>query len=163
MLKECSPPEPSLPIILEGTVEEIDTGPSTLLDANITEFQHSQLNSSNFGISTWNVNGVSINGHLPTMLWLSQRFSLDINALIDTRHTASSTHFNVSLWKSFHPSGTIIHSNTSPMQKSGGSMLLLNGQWAQRYVKSYNDPSDLGIVHDSIFRLDSGFLHVIVV
>ena len=163
MLKNCSPPDPSIPIILEGIIEEIDPAPSDLLDANITEFQHSQLNSSNFGISSWNVNGISINGHLPTMLWLSQRFALDINALIDTRHSSSSSHFNTSLWKSFHPSGSVIHSNTSPSQKSGGSMLLLNGQWAQRYVKSYNDPSDLGIVHDSIFRLDSGLLHIIVV
>ena len=113
------------------------------------------------GIGTLNINSLKYDD-LPHIAWLMKRLHLNILTLQDTRTPIFQRAGLAASWKThMGPSAHISfsHPDNSPIQV-GGQIILSDSNAGLRKTSSWEDPSNLGIIHEQCYDCSTTIISV---
>jgi hypothetical protein len=114
-------------------------------------------------VATWNINGfgVSTNSKLSEIIWIMAHHRYDVLVLIDTqldpRQSQFAKHFARAYSKDvFSCEGFQCFSHPcKPNSRVGGQLVLVSPKWGAASIRSYTDPTSLGIISCTSLRTRS--------
>ncbi len=114
------------------------------------------------GIGLLNINAVCT-AKLGVAHWLAS-FGISITVLVDTRTSLTAQRFLVNDWRQLAGKEAQIQFSTQHDNVSvGGQAHLLSGFWGRHFQRSWSDPSNLGVVFETTYRIGTDTLRIISV
>jgi hypothetical protein len=143
--------------ILDENIDESIIIKEGIMIRRIGSAKHGQ------GIGFVNINGLQqdIEDKLPWIAFIMKELKLGALACIDTRLTDSGKEFISRLWTEEYSGGGIVFSPNRMECRIGGQCLFMNEHFKQVHIKTWNDPSNLGLVMENTFRGRLGKIRII--
>ena len=120
--------------------------------------------STNLGISVMNKPKFHDDSLQLGLLFWSK--GCGVNLFVDTQCATSRHSFMEKTWKNLAGSQASIHfsaQGTSTANKVGGQLALLDAYWSRRLIKTWSDPSLLGLVYELKMSTHEGVVRIISV
>ena len=133
----------------------------------VTVHHDHPLSLSHVGIGFWNVNGNSIDKALTWHSWMLQQHSIDVLVMIDSRDPPALGAVLKNALRHELPQHSVAITNTSsPLSTAklviGGITMLVAPRLAPRRIKTWSDPSGLGLILATTFRTPSNELLLVI-
>jgi hypothetical protein len=143
--------------IPEGNVDETLIIQEGIMIRRIGTAKHTQ------GLGFVNINGLQqdIEDKLPWIRFIMNKLKIGALACIDTRLTERGKEFISRLWEDEHPGGGIVFSPNREECRIGGQCLFMNENFKKLHIKTWNDPSNLGLIMENTFRGRLGKIRIV--
>ncbi len=114
------------------------------------------------GVGLLNINSLC-DSKIQIAHWLAS-FGINITVLVDTRTTQSGQKYLVAQWRQLAGKEAQIHfSSQLDTVSIGGQAHLTSGTWGRHFQRSWSDPSQLGIVFETSYRVGPDVIRIISV
>lgn len=114
------------------------------------------------GVGLLNINSLC-DSKIQVAHWLAS-FGITITVLVDTRTTQPGQKYLVTQWRQLAGKEAQIHFSSQLDNPSiGGQAHLTSGFWGRHFQRSWSDPSNLGIVFETSYRVGPDILRIISV